>query len=161
VDAPAATAKSYGVNSVDRGKTMRVFVTAENGAGKTTVSTDRSGIVQASPATTVVVTTTAMGNKAPSLEFLSLKVRGKRVAVRFRVCDDSFDRIAVIARAHMPARLAYTRRYGVTPEPCGTYSRSWTMIPRFRSGHGRYVVTLRAVDKSKRLSLLASRGVRR
>jgi hypothetical protein len=58
----------------------------------------------------------------------------------------------------MPLRLAYTRRFGVSPAPCGTYARNWTMIPRFRH-LGRYVVTLRAVDKSGQLSLLTSRGI--
>jgi hypothetical protein len=45
-DVPGATAKTYGVRSQDSGKTVRVEVTAENGAGKTTVNTDRSAQVK-------------------------------------------------------------------------------------------------------------------
>jgi hypothetical protein len=153
-----ATGRTYNVRSGDDGGTMRVLVTAQNAAGKTTVNTDRSQLIEAAPSSTVVVTTPA-ANKAPSIKFLSLKVRGKRVYARFRVCDDSFSKVTVLARAQMPRRLGYTRRFGVSPVPCGTYSRVWTMIPRFRH-HGRYVVTLRAVDKSQRLSVLVSRGVR-
>lgn len=158
VNVTGATGRTYNVRSGDDGGTMRALVTAQNAAGKTTVNTDRSALIRAAPSSTVVVTTPAT-NKAPSVKFLSLKVRGKRVYVRFRVCDDSFSKVTVLARTQMPRRLGYTRRFGVSPIPCGTYSRVWTMIPRFRH-HGRYVVTLRAIDKSKRLSMLVSRGVR-
>jgi hypothetical protein len=159
VNVPGANSRSYGVRSDDQGHTMRVLVTAANTAGKTTADTDRSSQIQAAPGGTVVVTTTAAGNKAPQVRFLSLKVVGTRVYARFRVCDDSFGKVTVLARAQMPFKLAYTRRFGVSPAPCGTFSRTWTLIPRFRH-HGRYVVSLRAIDKSHRLSLLASRAIR-
>ena len=158
VNVSGATAKTYNVRSADQGGTIRVLVTAQNAAGKTTVNTDRSARIEAAPGGTVVVTTTAAANKAPAVKFLSLTVRGSRVFTRFRVCDDSFGKVTVLARAQMPQRLGYTRRFGVTPTPCGTFSRSWTLIPRFRH-HGRYVVSLRAIDKSHRLSVLVSRGI--
>jgi hypothetical protein len=159
VEVSGATAKSYGVRSADQGHTMRVLVSAANAAGKTTVNTDRSALIEAGPGSTVVVTTTAAGNRAPAVKFLSLKVRGTRVFTRFRVCDDSFGKVTVLARAQMPLRLAYTRRFAVYPAACSTVSRQWTLIPRFRH-HGKYVVSLRAIDKSNRLSVLVSRAVR-
>lgn len=156
-----ATSKSYGVRSDDAGSTLRAEVTARNAAGRTTVNTDRSGVVTAaSGGTTTVVTTTPATNRAPGLTFLSLKVRANRVYVRFRVCDDSYGRVTIVARDSMARRLSYTRRLGVSPAPCGTYSRSWVLIPRFRA-HGRFAVSLRAVDKSGKLSLLRSRSVTR
>jgi hypothetical protein len=158
VNVPGATGRTYNVRSGDDGGTMRALVTAQNAAGKTTVNTDRSAIIQAAPSSTVVVTTPATVNKAPSIRFTSLKVRGTRVYVRFRVCDDSA-KVTIVARAQMPRRLGYTRRFAVGPTPCGTYARTWKMIPRFRH-HGRYVVSLRAMDNAKRLSVLVSRGVR-
>lgn len=53
-DVSGATAKTYGVRSQDNGKTLRVEVTAQNGAGKTSVVTDRSSQVKpaASPTPT-------------------------------------------------------------------------------------------------------------
>lgn len=154
-----ATSRTYGVRNADQNKTMRVLVTASNTAGKTTVNTDRSSVIQVNPTSTVVVTTTTQGNKAPSLTIVSLKLRNARAYLRFRVCDDSLSRVAIITRAQMPGKLAVTRRYGVTPEPCGVFARSWKLVPRFANAHGRYVVTVRAVDKSQRLSLLRSRSV--
>jgi hypothetical protein len=49
---PGATAASYGVRAADVGLILRAGVTAANGAGQTTVDTDRSGTVQ--PAAGVV-----------------------------------------------------------------------------------------------------------
>jgi hypothetical protein len=157
---PGATSQSYGVRSADVNGTVRVIVTARNAAGRTSTNTDRSSlIVSGTPsATTTVVTTTAATNKAPTVAFSSLKVRSGRVYVRFRVCDDSFNRVTVIARDTMRGRLAYTRRLGVSPTPCGTFSRNWKLIPRFQS-HGRFVVTLRGVDRSGKLSRLATRAI--
>ena len=153
-----ATGRSYGVRSSDLGRTLRARVTARNLAGRTSVTSDRSAVVQEAPGTTV--TTPAAQNRAPSIRFLSLKIRFNRVYVRFRVCDDSFGRVTVIARDQLARRLAYTRRFRVEPAPCGTYARNWKLIPRFR-GHGRFVVSLRAVDGSRRLSTLVVRSVRR
>jgi hypothetical protein len=59
-DVSGATASSYGVRSADSGKTIRVRVTAENLAGKTTVTTDRSSQIKAAanPSPTPPPTTT-------------------------------------------------------------------------------------------------------
>ena len=154
-DVSGATAKTYGVRSVDEGKTMRAEVTAHNTAGKTTVNTDRTAQIQPAPAGTVVVTT--QGNRAPSLKIVSLKLRNARTYLRFRVCDDTSNKLAIITRAMMPGKLAVTHRFGVNG--CGVFMRSWKLAPRFANAHGRYVVTARAVDQSKRLSLLRSRSV--
>jgi hypothetical protein len=159
VNVAGATSKTYGVRSADQGNTMRALVTAANTAGKTTVNTDRTAVIEAAPGSTVVVTTTQAVNHAPAIRFLMLKVHGTTVFTRFRVCDDSFSKVTVLARAQMPLRLAYTRRFAVYPASCATVARHWTLIPRFRH-HGRYVVSLRAIDKSHRLSVLVSRAVR-
>jgi hypothetical protein len=159
VNVSGATSRSYGVRSDDAGSTLRAEVTAHNAAGRTTVNTDRSAVVGGAPgSTTVVTTTTTTTNHAPGLTFISLNVRANRVYVRFRVCDDSYGRVTIIARDSMARRLSYTRRLAVSPAPCGTYARNWSLIPRFRA-HGRFAVSLRAVDKSGKLSLLRSRSV--
>src|SRR5947207_2555874 len=80
-----ATAKTYGVRNADAGYTLRAEVTARNDAGRTTVNTDRSEVIQQAPGTTTTVTTTATttvpGNRAPSVRLLSLRVRRNRVYV--------------------------------------------------------------------------------
>jgi hypothetical protein len=45
-DVGGATSSSYGVRTADKGKTLRAEVTAVNAAGKTSVTTDRSDVVQ-------------------------------------------------------------------------------------------------------------------
>jgi hypothetical protein len=155
-----ATGKSYTVRSADLGKTLRVQVTATNKYGSAKEVSDHTRVVTSGAptgTTTTVVTTTTAGNRAPTISFLSLKVRSNRVYVRFRVCDDS-SKVTVVDRDRMAKRLAYTRKFAVTPGGCGTYSRNWSLIPRFR-GHGRFVVSLRAVDKSQRLSRPVSRSI--
>ena len=62
------------------------------------------------------------------------------------------------ARKGMARRLAYTRRFAVNRVACATFSRSWIPAPRFRA-KGRYVVTLRAQDKSRALSRIVSRSL--
>ena len=138
---------------------FRARVTATNKYGATRAYTGFSSVVTAGTpsTTTTVVTTTVAGNRAPTLKFISLKVRSNRVYVRFRVCDDS-SKVTVVERDQMKRRLAYTRKFAVHPAGCGTYSRNWVLIPRFRA-HGKFVVTLRAVDKSQRLSKLTTRSV--
>jgi hypothetical protein len=152
-----ATGKSYGVRSDDVGHELRAVVTATNRYGSTKAPSNFTPAVTATPSTTIVTTTVA-GNKAPSVRFLSLKVRRNRVYARFRICDDSFGRVKVIERDSKARRLAYTRRFAYRPAPCGTYARSWSLIRRFRT-RGRFVVTLRAVDPAGRLSRLAGRSV--
>jgi hypothetical protein len=82
-----------------------------------------------------------------------------RVYARFRVCDDRTGRIGVTERDNKARALSAKRRFAVTlSQSCGSFSRSWIPAARFRS-HGRYVVTLRAVDRSGALSRLASRSL--
>jgi hypothetical protein len=158
VNIAGATGHTYGVRAADVGQRLRVRVTARNSSSSASADSDPTAVVTATPTTTVV--TTVAGNKAPTLTFQSLKVRSNRVYVRFRVCDDSFGRVTVIARDSKAHKLSYTRRFGVSPTPCGTYSRNWLLISRFR-GHGRFAVSLRAVDRSGRTSVLRSRSILR
>ena len=125
---------------------------------KATATSDPTDVVPASAPTTTVVTTTVQGNRPPALRFISLKRVGVRMYVRFRVCDDAFGKIAVTERTHKARQLSYARRFTVRTS-CATYARHWTMLKRFRSSHGRVVVTLRAQDHNGALSRLVSRSV--
>ena len=111
------------------------------------------------PVTATVQTTTTVvtvpGNQAPTISFLSLTRAGLKLYARFRTCDDSGGGVKVTERDKKAGALSYTRHFAVS---CGTYSRSWTLINRFRSP-GRLVVTLRASDTSGKLSRLVSRSV--
>lgn len=156
-----ATGKTYGVRSSDVGHELRVRVTATNKYGSTNAFSPFSAVVAESGGggtTTTVVTSTVAGNKAPGLSFLSLKVKSNRVYVRFKVCDDRAGKLTIIDRDQKVRRLAYTRKMAVRVATCGTFSRNWVLIPRFR-GHGKFVVSLRAQDTSRGLSRIVSRGV--
>lgn len=158
-----ATGQSYGVRLVDVGHRLRALVTARTSSGQTTVASAASalvaGVSTTTNTTTTVVTTTTAGNRAPSLTFLSLRVRVARAYVRFRVCDDNTGRITIIARDNKARVLSVTHRFRVQlVASCEVWSKSWRLAPKFRT-HGRYVATLRAVDAQGRLSLLRSRGV--
>jgi hypothetical protein len=155
-----ATGRTYGVRSADVDHTLRALVTAHTAAGQTTVVSGSSDVVKATaPPAPVTTTRTVHGNRAPVLKFLSLRRVGKRVYVRFRVCDDKPGRQTITERDNKARALSYTRRFAVTPTlSCGTYSRSWIPAARFRT-RGRYVVTLRASDKSGALSRLVSRSL--
>ena len=157
-----ATGSSYGVRSADVGHRLRALVTARTTSGSTTTASNASDVVTAQTTTvttTTTTTTTVPGNRAPSIRFVSLLHRGVRVYARFRVCDDHTGRIGVTERDNKSRALSYKRHFAVTlMSSCGTYARSWIPAPRFR-GHGRFVVTLRAADKSGLLSRLASRSL--
>jgi hypothetical protein len=160
-DITGATAKTYTVRTTDLGNTLRVVVTAKNKYGSTKATTDHTDVVTTgapSQTTTTVVTTPAAGNAAPKVSFLSLKVRSNRVYVRFRVCDDS-TKVTVIERDAKAHKASYTRRIGVRPHGCTTYSRNWKLIPRFR-GHGKFTVSLRGLDSSRKLGRTVARSVR-
>jgi len=152
VDIPGATGKTYGVRFADTFGTLRVDVTAKNAAGSTTRRSTPSDVVEPLP-----VIHTA-GNKAPTIAFLSLKRLGNRVYARFRVCDDAPKGVTVIERDSKAGALAYVRRFTVTPNRCVVATRSWVPAPRFRT-KGRFVVTLRAVDKSRASSAFVSRSL--
>lgn len=147
-----ATGRTYTVRFADVYSSLRVDVTAKNASGSTTIRSTKSDIVvPLEPISTP-------GNKAPSISFLSLRRTGVRVYARFRVCDDSPKAVEVIERDAKAGQLAYVRRFNVVPNSCVTASRTWTPAPRFRT-KGRYVVTLRAVDKSGASSRFASRSL--
>ena len=57
--------------------------------------------------------------------------------------------MTIIQTDSRAGKASYTRRFSTlaAPRPCGVYTRHWTPAARFR-GPGRYVVTLRARDKS-------------
>lgn len=151
-----ATAKVYGVRSIDQGNTLRVVVTATNLGGTTNaVASATSLVVTNVPAPTPV----AKGNRAPTIKYLSLRRVGGRVYARFSVCDDSPKKVTVVERDVMPNRLGYVRHFSVTPQPCGmTQSRNWMLIPRFRHA-GRFTSSLRAVDKSGASSRTVARTI--
>jgi hypothetical protein len=159
-----ATGATYGVRSADVGHRLRALVTARASGGTATAVSNASGVVTGqtttvTTTTTTTTTTTVPGNKAPSIAFLSLRRVGVRVYARFRVCDDRIGRISVIERDNKARALSTGRRFAVTlSQSCGSFSRSWLPAARFRS-HGRYVVTLRAVDRSGALSRLVSRSL--
>ncbi len=151
-----ATGRTYGVRIADTGHRLRVVVTATNASGSSASAASAPTLVVGNATTTTVVTTTVAGNKAPTISFVSLKRVGLRIYARFRVCDDRAGRITIIERDVKARRLSYTRRFAVYA--CGTYTRHWTLIARFR-GRGRFVVTLRARDNVGALSRLVSRSL--
>jgi hypothetical protein len=147
-----AVGRSYTVRLSDVYSTLRVDVTAKNAEGPTTIrSTPSDIVVPLEPVTTP-------GNKAPTISFLSLKRVGTRVYARFRVCDDAPKGVEVVERDTKTAQLAYVRKFNVTPTSCVTATRNWLPASRFRT-KGRYVVTLRAVDKSGASSRFVSRSL--
>jgi hypothetical protein len=152
-----ATGKTYGVRSSDVGHELLARVRAANRFGATTADTDRTSPITATSSTTVVTTTVA-GNKAPTLSFISLRKVGVRAYARFRVCDDSNGRVTIVERDQKTHTVGVTRRFAVTPISCGTYTRSWTMLKRFRTP-GHFVVTLRAQDRFGVASRLVSKGL--
>lgn len=155
-----AIGKTYGVRAADVGSKMRALVTAHDAKGETTVASSASDVVQSNTSTTTVTTTVA-GNRAPTIKFISLRRVGLRVYARFRVCDDRLGKITVVERDHKARALSYTRRFSVYRTlSCGTFSRHWIPAARFRT-KGRYVVTLRAIDKSGALSRIVSRSLYR
>ncbi|HEX4520756.1 MAG TPA: hypothetical protein VH063_14340 [Gaiellaceae bacterium] len=148
-----ATAKAYGVRSVDSGNTLRVVVTATNLSGSTNASSGQTSVVGG------ITPITVRHNHAPTIAFVSLRRLGNRLYARFRVCDDSSKNVTVIEHDVLAGRLGYTRRFSVAPVPCGTHARSWMLIPRFRLG-GRFTASLRAVDKSGASSRTVFRTLR-
>ena len=152
VQIPGETGKTYSVGFSDVSGTLRVDVTARNANGSTTRRSTPSDVVEPQPVIHVA------GNKAPTIAFLSLKRLGVRVYARFRVCDDAAKGVTVVERDSKAGALAYVRRFTVTPNRCVVATRSWNPAPRFRT-RGRFVVTLRAIDKSRASSKFASRSM--
>jgi hypothetical protein len=152
VGIPGATGKSYGIRLGDAFGTLRVVVTARNAKGSASRISTPSDVVEP------LAPQTVPGNKAPTITFLSLKRLGLRVYARFRVCDDAAKGVTVVERDSKARALAYVRRFTVTPNRCVVATRSWKPAPRFRT-KGRFVVTLRAIDKSRASSRFVSRSL--
>jgi hypothetical protein len=147
-----ATARVYGVRSIDAGNTLRVVVTATNLAGSTNATSAPTSLVSG------VTPPVVRHNHAPTIRFVGFRRLGGRVYARFSICDDSPKAVAVIERDSMPGRLAYVRRFSVAGRPCGTHARNWKLIPRFHANR-RFTATLRAVDKSGASSRAVSRSL--
>jgi hypothetical protein len=153
-----ATGSTYGVRTADVGHRLRARVAARTSGGVAYAASSTTGVVGGNT-TTTTTTTTVHGNRAPGISFISLRRVGVRVFARFRVCDDRPGRLTIIERDNKARRLAYTRRFAVNRvASCGTFSRTWIPAARFRT-QGRYVVTLRAQDKSRALSRIVSRSL--
>ena len=150
-----AFGQTYGVRRADLGTRLRALVTARTQAGdRATAPSSASGIVESE--TPPVAT-----NAAPTIRFVALRRTGVRVYARFRVCDDGVGRVNVIQRDRKARVAGYTRRFAVSVSGgCGSFTRSWVPAPRFRTP-GRYVVTLTAVDKSRKISRAVSKSLRR
>ena len=148
-----ATAKTYAVRLADLGYRLRVAVTARNANGSRTANSAITAIV--APAVTIT-------NRRPTIAIISVRFAGATVYARFRICDDSFKNVTILATDSRPGVASYTRRFTtlVPPRPCGVYTRHWLPAARFR-GPGRYTVTLRARDKSALTSLPARRSFSR
>ena len=148
-----ATAKTYLVRLGDLGYRLRLQVTARNDKGSASANSALTAIV--APAATIT-------NKRPTLSILSIRFSGARVYARFRICDDSMKNLTIIQTDSRPGKVSYTRRFTtlVPPRPCGVYTRNWLPATRFR-GPGKYIVTLRARDKSGLTSLPARRTFNR
>jgi hypothetical protein len=144
--------RRYLVGLGDVGGTLRVDVTARNAAGSATVRSTRSDVVQAA----VVQTSTA--DKAPTITFLAVVKHGTAATIRFRVCDDVAKGVEVLERSSKPGYLAYARKYSVVPSSCITASRTFSIVPRFRT-KGHFTISLTAIDKSGKASRTVSRSL--
>jgi hypothetical protein len=147
-----ATGRTYNVRFTDVAGTLRVDVTGKNASGSTTRRSAQSDVVE------TIAPVVTPGNKAPTISFISLRRLGVRVYARFKVCDDAPKAVEVIERDQKAGQLAYVRKFSVVPNSCVTATRSWTPAARFRT-KGRFVVTLRAVDKSGASSRFVSRSL--
>jgi hypothetical protein len=153
VSVVGATGKTYLLHVGDLGYRLRVRVTAQNAKGSASATSATTAVV--SPALKIT-------NKRPTITILSARFVGAALYARFRVCDDSFKNVTILATDSRPGKLSYTRRFSTLapPSPCGVYTRHWTPVARFR-GPGRYTATLRARDKSGFTSAPASRSFSR
>ncbi len=93
-----ATAKAYGVRSVDAGNTLRVVVTAKNLSGSTNVSSSATSLVAGISAPVIT------HNHAPTISFVALRRSQGRVYARFSLCDDSSKAVTVIEHDAMAGR---------------------------------------------------------
>jgi hypothetical protein len=127
-----ATGRTYGVRLADLGFRLRVEVTAR--------TNNRSGAAT-SNTTAIVVPTTPITNRRPTVRIISVRFTGARVYARFRICDDTARNLAILVTETRPAcdwrtdgsqraflrdRAAPTRATGFRPSasvgPAGTRS---------------------------------------
>lgn len=148
-----ASGRTYGVRIADLGFRLRVEVTAR---------TDNRSGTATSNATAIVVPTTPITNRRPTLQIISVRFTGARVYARFRICDDTARNLAILVTETRPGVRSANRRFAtrVPPRPCGAYTRNWLPAQRFR-GPGRYTITLRARDVSGLTSAPARRTFHR
>jgi hypothetical protein len=149
-----ATAKTYTVRTADVGSALRVNVTAHNASGSTATATSDLTSVVGQNTTTVVQTTTKV-NHAPTITLLSAKRINGKVYVRFRSCDDSPGKRTILAR---DTKRGLSDRHVFSVTGCATYARNWRPVKYFRTGAIK--VTLRATDKSGKVSRVVSRTIR-
>lgn len=155
-----ATGQAYGVRSADAGHRVRALVTAHTSSGQATTASSASAVVNSNTTTTTQTTTTVVTTpapKAPTVHIRSLRHVGTRIYARFSVCTHNAGRVAITERDQKARALPVTRHLAVRVAACGTFSRHWTLLPRFRS-HGRLLVTMRASSNGQ-LSKLAARSL--
>jgi hypothetical protein len=159
-----ASGQTYGIRSSDAGHRLRALVTAHTSNGQATAASSASGTVSANTTTTTQTTTqttttvvTTPAPKAPTVHIMSLRHVGTHIFARFRVCSQNAGRVAITERDQKARALPFTRHLAVTVAACGTFSRHWLLLPRYRSS-GRLLVTMRASSHGQ-LSRLAARSL--
>jgi hypothetical protein len=155
-----ATGQTYGVRSADLGHRLRALVSAHTATDQATAVSNTSEVVTQTTVTTTQTTTavvTTPAPKAPTVLILSLRHVGTRIYARFRVCAPAPGTVRITERDQKARALPYTRHLAVTVATCGTFSRHWLLLPRYRSP-GRLLVTMRAASHGQ-LSRLASRSI--
>ena len=161
VNIAGATGQTYGVRSADVGHRIRALVTAHTAAGQATAASSLSGVVTSTTVTTTQTTTTTVTTpapKVPTIAFLSLRRIGTQVYARFRVCTHAPGKVRITERDQKARALPYTRHLAVQVVACGSFSKHWLLLPRYRHP-GRLLVTLRAEDRNGAMSKLASRSI--
>jgi hypothetical protein len=148
-----ATAKTYTLRAIDVGYRVRSEVTARNANGAS---------VAYSATTSVIRPKLKITNERPTLKILSVKLLGHTVYARLLICDDSNKNLTIIQTTSRSGKLSYARRFSTlaAPQPCGVYTRHWSLVQRFR-GPGRVSVTLQARDKSGDTSAAVRRSFAR
>jgi hypothetical protein len=153
-----ATGQAYGVRTIDVGNRLRALVTAHSTGGQTTVASGTSDVVQSST-TTTTTTVTLPAQGAPKLTFVSLKRVHWNIYARFRVCSQTAGMVRLTEHDYMTRALPYTRHLATRVAVCGSFSKKWVLLPRYRHYGRRYVATLRARDPKGSLSRLVSRSL--
>lgn len=149
-DVTGATGRTYGVRSLDKNNRLRVIVSAFNSAGSAKATSGLSRIV--------APTVSVRRNQRPRMLFLNVRMIGRHVYARFRICDDSRKNLTIVQTDRRAGVLSFTRRFSTVTPPlnCRVYSRNWVPAARFR-GNGRYIIAMRAIDRSGSSSLTITR----